>query len=82
MSFLENCEVCFNQESLPITYYNFLHKNLVRPKSKSPNLQGSQRVSYKTNFSQKESMHLIDIKFKIAYENNQGEIHVRPVLRP
>ena len=64
ISFLQNCDICFNQESLPITYYNFHHKNLVRPKIKSPNWQGSQRVSYKTNFSQKESMHLIHIKFK------------------
>ena len=37
LSFLQNCEVCFNQEMLPITYHNFRHKSLVRPKSKSPN---------------------------------------------
>ena len=37
MSFLQNCKVCFNQERLPITYHNFRHKSLVRPKSKSPN---------------------------------------------
>ena len=37
MSFLQNCEVFFNQERLPISYHNFCHKNLVRPKSKSPN---------------------------------------------
>ena len=79
MSFLQNRDVCFNQESLPITYYNFHHKSLVRPKSKSPNWQGSQPISYKTNFSQKESMHLIDIKFKITYQNNQGELQVRPL---
>ena len=34
MSFLQNCEVCFNQESLPITYHNFRHKNWARPKIK------------------------------------------------
>ena len=34
MSFLQNCKVCFNQESLPIIYHNFRHKSLVRPKSK------------------------------------------------
>ena len=26
--------VCFNQERLPITYHDFRHKSLVRPKSK------------------------------------------------
>ena len=34
MGFLQNRKVCFNQESLPITYRNFCHKSLVRPKSK------------------------------------------------
>ena len=37
MSFLQNCKVCYNQERLPITYHNFRHKSLVRPKRKSPN---------------------------------------------
>ena len=37
MSFLQNFHVCFNQERLPITYHNFRHKSLVKPKSKSPN---------------------------------------------
>ena len=27
-------KVCFKEESLPIIYQNFLHKSLVRPKSK------------------------------------------------
>ena len=35
MSFPQNREVCFNQESLPINYHNFRHKSLVRPKSNS-----------------------------------------------
>ena len=34
MSFLQNREVCFKEETLPITYHNFHHKNLLRPKSK------------------------------------------------
>ena len=34
MSFLQNHEVCFNQEILPITYHNFCQKSLARPKSK------------------------------------------------
>ena len=82
MSFLQNCEVCFNQERLPITYHNFRHKSLVRPKSKSPNWQGSQPISYKANFSQRETMHLLDVKFNITYQNKLVKIQVRPLLRP
>ena len=62
MSFQQNCEVCFNQERLPITYHNVRHKSLVRPKSKSPNWQGSQPISYKAKFSQRDKMHLADHK--------------------
>ena len=82
MCFLRNREVYFNQESLPITYHNFHHKSLVRPKSISPNWQGSQPINYKVNFSQKESLHLTDVEFSITYQNKQGEIQVRPLLRP
>ena len=32
MNFVENLEVCFNQESLLTTYHNFRHKSLVRPR--------------------------------------------------
>ena len=42
MSFLRNREVYFNQESLPITYHNFRHKSLVRPKSKLTSTQKLQ----------------------------------------
>ena len=37
MGFLQNLKVYFNQESLPITYHNFRHQSLVRPKSKCSN---------------------------------------------
>ena len=30
MSFLQNRNVCFNQEKLPITYHIFRHKSLVK----------------------------------------------------
>ena len=73
-SFLQNHELYFHQKSLPVTYHNFHHKNLARPKSKSPNWKGSQPISYKANFSQKESMHPIDVKFDIIYHNKQEEI--------
>ena len=65
-------EVCFNQESLPITCHKFCHKSLVRPKNKSPNRQGSQPISCKADFLQKKSMHLKDVKFNMTYQNNQG----------
>ena len=82
MSFLQNREICFKKERLPITYHNFNHKSLVRLKSKSPNWQGPQSISDKANFSQKKSIHLRDVKLNITYKNNKGEIKVRPHLRP
>ena len=54
MTFLQNREVFFNQERLPMTYPYFRHKSLVRLKSKCPNWQGPQPITYKANFSQKE----------------------------
>ena len=67
MSFLQNCEVSFNQESLTITYHNFRRKSLVRLKSKSPNRQGSQPRSYKAKFSQRDTKYLADLKCNITY---------------
>ena len=81
MSFLQNIKFYFHQESLPITYHNFLHQSLVRTKGKSSNEKGSQPISYKANFSQKETMNLIDLKFNLTHQNNQGMIKVRPLLR-
>ena len=83
MSFLQNREVCFNQKTLPITYHNFRHKCLVSLKSKSPNGQGPQTISYKANFSQTESIHPIGVKLNITYinyQNNQGKIQARPQM--
>ena len=74
MSFLQNCEVCFNQERLPITYHNFRHKSLVRPKSKFPNWQGSQLICYKAKFSQSHNIYLADLKYNITYQNIQGKL--------
>ena len=82
MSFLQNCEVCFNQERLPITYHNFRHKNLVRPKSKSPNWQGSQTISYKAKFSQRDNTYLLDLKYNITYQNIRGKTKVRQIFIP
>ena len=82
MSFLQNCEVCFNQERLPITYHNFRHKSLVRPKSKCPNWQGSQPISYKAKFSQRRNIYLVDLKYNITYQNIWGRTKVRPIFIP
>ena len=82
MSFLQNREVCFNQERLPITYHNFRHKSLVRPKSKSPNWQGSQPISYKAKFSHRDNIYLVDQKCQITYQNISGETKVRLILIP
>ena len=80
MSFLQNRKVCFNQERLPITYLNFRHKSLVRPKSKSPNWQGSQPISYKTKFSQRDNIYLVDLKYNITYQNIWEKTKVRPIF--
>ena len=82
MSFLQNREVLFNQESLPITYDNFRHKSLVRPKSKSPNWQGSQLIRYKTKFSQRDNIYLVDLKYNITYQNICGKTKVRSIFMP
>ena len=63
------------------TYHKFCHKCLVSLKSKSPNGKGPQPISYKSNFSQKESIHLIGVILNIIYVtylNNQGKIQARP----
>ena len=38
MSILQNREVCFDQEGLPITQRNFRHKRLVKPKRQGPQI--------------------------------------------
>ena len=81
LGFLENLKVYFNQESLPIMYHNFCQQSLVRPKSKCSNWKGCQSISYKANFSLKGTMHLIDVKFNITYQNKQRIIKVRQFLR-
>ena len=80
MNFLQNCEVCFNQESLSITYHNFRHKSLVIPKSKSPNWQGSQPISYKAKFWQRDNIYLLDLKYNITHQNIRGKTKVRPIF--
>ena len=37
MSFIQKCNICFKEESLPLTYHNLHHKSLVRPKDKIDN---------------------------------------------
>ena len=82
VNFTQNREVCFNQESLPITYHKFCHKSLVRLKSKSPNWQGSQPISYKVKCSQRDKIYLGDLKYTITYQNILGKIKVRPIFIP
>ena len=50
-AFYKIVKFVLTKKRLPITYHNFHHKSLVIPKSKSPNWQGSQPISYKANFS-------------------------------
>ena len=74
MTFLQ--KVCFKRESLTITYDNFCQKSLVIPKSKSPNWQGFQSISYKAHFPQTENMHLIDTQQNINYTSQHNSIYV------
>ena len=74
MSFLQNCEVCFNQERLPITDRNFRHKSLVRPKSKFPNWQGSLPISFKAKLLQRNNIYLVDQKCNITCQNSQEKL--------
>ena len=82
MSFLENRKVCFNQESLPITYHDFRHKNLVRPKNKYENWQISQPISYQTRFSQRDNIYLVDLKCNTTYQNVLGKLRLDQFLCP
>ena len=79
---LTKSQVCFNQERLPITDHNFCYKSLVRPKSKSPNWQWSQPISYKAKFSHRDNIYLVDLKYNITYQNARGKTKVRPILYP
>ena len=65
MRFLNHREVCFDQESLPITYHNFRHKSLVRPKNKSPNWEGSTHKLHGQFF--KESSKYAPNKYQIPH---------------
>ena len=57
MSILQNREVCFNQDCLPITYHNCRHKRLVRPKSKLTRISTHKPQGH---FSHRDKMHLAD----------------------
>ena len=82
MSFLQNCKVCFNQERWLISYHNFRHKSLVRPKSKSPNWQESQPISYKAKFSRRDNTYLVQHNYNLTYQNILGKTKVRPIFIP
>ena len=59
MTFLQNCEVCFNQESLPIPYHSFRYKRLVRPNRKLSRISTNKLQG---KFLQRDKMHLADHK--------------------
>ena len=49
------------------TYQYFRDKSLIRPESKYSNRP--QPISYKTKFSQRDNIHLVDLKYNITYQN-------------
>ena len=61
MSSLQNRKVCFKEKGLPITYYNFHHKSLVRPKSK---IEKDLNPSDTNPIFHRDNMHLGDHKKK------------------
>ena len=62
------------------TCQNFHDKRLVRPRSKSPNWQRSQPISYKAKFWQGYNIYLIHHKYNITYQNTRGETEVGPLF--
>ena len=64
------------------TYQNIHDKRLVRPRSKCPNWQRSQPISYNAKSSQRDNTYLADLKYNISYQNMQGKIKVRPIFIP
>ena len=64
MNFLQNGEVFFNQESLPIIYHNFHYKNLIRPKIKSTKISThklqsqffTERLDAPSKFQKRENL--------------------------
>ena len=79
MSFLQNCRYCFNQERLPITYHNFHHKSLVRPKLASISTHKLKSQIFTGRFS---NFHLTDFKCNMNYQNIRRKTKVRPIFIP
>ena len=40
--------------------------------TQNPQIEKGQPISYKTNFSQNETMRLVDVKFNITYQNKEN----------
>ena len=82
MSSLQNRKVCFKEKGLPITYYNFHHKSLVRPKSK---IEKDLNPSDTNPIFHRDNMHLGDHKKKKtnkqnAYQNIWQKTKVRSLF--
>ena len=61
-------------------YQNFRDKRLVRPGSKCPNWQRPQPITYKTKFSQRYNIYLLDLKYNITYQNIRGKLRSNQFL--
>ena len=77
MSILQNREVCFNQDCLPITYHNCRHKRLVRPKSKLTRISTHKLQGH---FSHRDKMHLADHTQKIIIKLSGRKLNSDPYL--
>ena len=65
------------------TYQIFRDKRLLKPGSKYPIWQGSQPISYQIEFSQRDNIYLVDLKYNITYQNIRGrKATVGPIIMP
>ena len=53
-----------------------------QPKSKFPDWQGSEPISYKTKFSQRDNTYLVDLKYNITYQNIRRKTKARLFFMP
>ena len=60
----------------------FLSQKSGQTQKLTPNWQGSQPINYKTKFSERDNIYLVDLKYNIAYQNVRGETNVTLIFIP
>ena len=80
MGFLQNCKVCFKEESLPITYHNFHHKVWADLKVKLTRISTHKLQSY--FFTERSDAPRRSKKKKENLPNIWEKTNVRPLFTP